>query len=73
MVRSNIHLIGITSIYMASKFYELYPNHVNCVSSQIGHGMITPQEIIAEEKKYLKLFGFNINFVTHHDFLETYE
>lgn len=69
---SDIHMVGMTSMYMASKFHDVFPCHSTVVAQQIGHGLVSPKEIIDEEERYLKLFGFDINFATHYDFMEIF-
>lgn len=59
-------------MFMASKFHDVVPVHSIIVAKQIGHGLVSSKEIIAEEERYLKLFGFDINYATHFDFLEIF-
>ena len=67
-----IHTIGVTSMYMASKYEDIFPLHSKVVSEKIAHGSITAKEVVAKEREFLTLFDFNTDFVTHFDFLQTY-
>ena len=42
----DVHAIGVTSMYLASKYEDIYPLHSKVVSQKIAHGAITPQELI---------------------------
>lgn len=68
----DIHKIGVISMYLASKFEDVFPLHSKIVSEKIAHGTMTPKQITTEEKKFFKLLGFSLDFVTHYDFFETY-
>lgn len=64
-----IHSIGVTSMYMASKYEDVFPLHSKVVSEKIAHGSISAKEVVAREREFLGLFDFNTDFVTHFDFL----
>jgi hypothetical protein len=68
----DVHSIGVISMYIASKFEDVFPLHSKIVSEKIAHGTMTPKQIVAEEQRYLKLFGYTTNFITHFDFYETF-
>ena len=38
----DIHLIGVASIYLASKYEDIQPLHSKTVSEKIAHDVITP-------------------------------
>ena len=38
----DVHAIGVTSMYLASKYEDIYPLHSKVVSQKIAHGAITP-------------------------------
>ena len=64
-----IHSVGVTAMYMASKYEDVFPLHSKVVSEKIAHGSISPKEIVAKEREFLTLFDFNTDFVTHFDFI----
>jgi hypothetical protein len=59
-------------MYMASKMEDTYPLHSRIVSEKISHNAISPEEIVQIERDMLVLFDFNMDFVTHYDFSQTY-
>jgi cyclin B len=42
----DVHKIGVTSMYLASKYEDIYPLHSKIVSEKIAHGAISPQDLI---------------------------
>ena len=38
LVNSNVHLIGVTCMFIASKYEDIYPLTSRCVSEKIAHG-----------------------------------
>ena len=38
---SEIHLMGVVSMYLASKYEDVYPLHSKIISEKIAHGAIT--------------------------------
>lgn len=74
IVRENteIHLMGVVSMYLASKYEDVYPLHSKIISEKIAHGAITQKQIIDKEREFLMLFQFEMDFTTHFDFHQTY-
>lgn len=72
LTNKEVHSIGVISMYLASKFEDVFPLHSKIVSEKIAHNTMTPKQIVAEEQKYFKMFGFSLNFVTSFDFYETF-
>ena len=72
LTNADIHSMGITSIYLASKFEDVFPLHSKVVSQKIAHGAITPQQLKEKERDFLGVFNFEIDFVTPFDFYQTY-
>ena len=68
----DIHKGGVASMYMASKMEDTYPLHSRIVSEKIAHNAISAEEIVQIERDMLVLFDFNMDFVTHYDFSQTY-
>jgi cyclin A len=69
---SDVHMIGITSLYLASKFNDLHPISAKMISEKTSRGSISQKEINVSEGIILKMIGLNVDFVTHYDFHETY-
>lgn len=72
LTNKDVHQIGVVSMYLASKFEDVFPLHSRIVAEKIAHGTMTPKDIMLEEQRYLKLFGFSVDFTSHFDFHETF-
>lgn len=59
-------------MYMASKYEDIFPLHSKIVSEKIAHKAISAKDILKKEAEYLRMFDFEIDFVTHYDFHQTY-
>lgn len=57
---------------MASKFEDVYPLQAKVVSEKIAHNSMSTKEIVEKERHFLNLFDFQVDFVTHYDFYQTY-
>lgn len=64
----DIHVLGVTAMYLASKYEDVFPLHSKVVSEKIAHGAISPKQITQKEIEFLQLFEFQVDFVTHYDF-----
>jgi hypothetical protein len=58
----NIHLIGIVSLYIASKVYDLIPIQLDNIIHQIGHDQFSQKEILNLERKIIKTIDFDVFF-----------
>ena len=65
---TDVHLVGITSIYLASKVEDVYPIPSSIMSEKIAHGVISKEQILTKEIEFLKMFNFEVNFTTHNEF-----
>lgn len=74
IVRGNqeIHLMGVVSMYLASKYEDNFPIHSKIVAEKIAHGSLSQEQIKQKELEFLRLFQFQLNFTTLFDFHETY-
>ena len=72
LTNKDIHPIGVVSIFLASKYEDVSPIKSEVVAEKIAHGSMTKSEILEMELRFLDAFGYNIDFVTHFDFLLTY-
>ena len=69
---SDVHSVGVGAMYLASKYEDIYPLHSKVVSDKISHGAFTQKQILAREEEFLKLFQFEMDFVTPYDVHSTY-
>lgn len=64
---SDVHLLGVGTMYLASKYEDIYPLHSKVVSEKISHGAFTQKQILGREEEFLKLFDFEMDFITPYD------
>jgi len=70
---TDIHLIGLTSIFTSSKFQEIYPQSLINFSHKVGHDIFTIVEIKNMETKIMSDVGMEILVSTSiYDFMKTY-
>lgn len=68
----DVHCIGVTAMYLASKYEDIFPLHSKIVSDKIAHKAIASKEILKKEGEFLNVFDFEMDFITHFDFHQTY-
>ena len=68
----DVHPLGVTALYMASKYEDVFPLHSKIVAEKIAHFAISAENIVKKEREILQMFGFQLDFVTHFDFYQTY-
>lgn len=56
----NIHLIGMVSMYIASKVYDLIPIQLDNIIHQIGHEQFTQKQILLMERRIIKTINFDV-------------
>lgn len=59
-------------MYLASKYEDIFPLHSRVVSDKIAHKAIPARDILRKEQEFLRAFDFEMDFVTHFDFHQTY-
>lgn len=64
----DVHLIGVTTMYMASKFEDVFPLNSHTMSEKIAHGSLSLKDVTKAEQSFLKIFDFQIDFITALDF-----
>lgn len=65
----NIHLIGMVSIYIASKVYDLIPIQLDNIIHQIGHEQFTQKQILLMERRIIKNINFDVFSVNSFDLI----
>jgi hypothetical protein len=68
----DIHLIGVCSMFIASKFYEILPIKLKMMSEKVSHGKFLPDDIKRIENRIIKTIGHSISSPTVHDFITHY-
>ena len=69
---NDIHLIGMVSIYMASKMEDIIPLHMVHIKTKIGHDKFTQEEIIMMERDILTILDWDILLITSYDSIKTF-
>lgn len=69
---SDVHLLGVGTMYLSSKYEDIYPLHSKVVSEKISHGAFSQKQILGREEEFLKLFDFEMDFITPYDLHQTY-
>jgi len=54
----DVHVIGVTSMYLASKYEDIFPLHSKIVSDKIAHKAIPAKDILRKEQEFLRAFDF---------------
>lgn len=67
-----LHVTGITCMFMASKYEDIYPLLLRTVYQKIAHKKISTQEIRDRELMILKALGFKLGAPTAFEFLGRY-
>ncbi|CAG9325652.1 unnamed protein product [Blepharisma stoltei] len=66
---SMLHVLGVTSMFIASKFEDNVPLRLKQIIEKIAHNRLTYPDIKITELLMLKFLGFRVNFTTCYDFL----
>ena len=72
LTNKDVHCIGVTAMYLASKYEDIYPLHSKIVSEKIAHKAISARDILRKEAEFLEMFGFQCDFVTLYDLYQTF-
>ena len=56
----DIHIIGVTSMLLASKMEEIIPFKVSTVVEKMTHGKMTKKSIVDMENEILQTLGFKL-------------
>jgi hypothetical protein len=68
----DIHLIGLTSIYIASKMEEKIPMRLIHIVNNLGKGVFSKAEIIEMEKEIVETIEFDFFTAGTYDYLMTF-
>lgn len=69
---SDLHLIGVTCMFVASKYEDIYPLKMKTVYEKIGHQKLDISVIKSLELEILKTLDYKIHAPTVLDFLKVY-
>jgi hypothetical protein len=66
----DVHLIGMVSMYIASKTYDVTPIQMNKLIHTIGHDIFDQKTIKEMEKKIIKVIDFDVFCPTTYEFIQ---
>ena len=69
---SDLHLTGVTAMFVASKFEDIYPLKMKTVYEKIAHKKLEIQKIKSLELDIMKAIDYKIHAPTVLDFLKVY-
>jgi hypothetical protein len=69
---SDLHIIGVTSMFIASKYEDIYPLKMKMVYEKIAHKKLSMEKIKSLEMEILKTIKYRIPAPTSLDFLKYY-
>jgi hypothetical protein len=69
---SDLHIIGVTSMFVASKYEDIYPLKMKMVFEKIAHKKLPIERIKELEMEILKSINYRIPAPTSLDFLKVY-
>ncbi len=69
---SELHVIGVTSMFLASKMEDIYPLRMSMVYEKIGHKKLPIETIKTYERDILASLDYTLNCPTSFDFLRAY-
>lgn len=68
----DLHLIGVTSMFLASKYEDIYPLKMQTVFEKIGHEKLQVESIKKLELEIIKVINYRIHAPCVLDFLKQY-
>jgi len=66
---AELHLIGVTSMFIASKYQDIYPLRLKTVHEKIAHRKLSTQEIKAKEEEITKCLNYVIGKASQWEFI----
>jgi hypothetical protein len=68
----DLHLVGVASMFIASKYQDVIPLRMKTVISKIGHNKFDAKSVSEKELEILKVLGFKIGAPTVKEFLDRF-
>ena len=69
---ADLHIIGVTTMFIASKYEDIYPLKMKMVYEKIAHKKLSIEKIKSLEMDVLKVINYRIPAPTSLDFLKVY-
>ena len=67
-----LHIIGVTSMFTASKYQDIYPLRLRIIHEKIAHRKLSCEEIKSKEEEIAKLLNYSIGIPTMWDFINAF-
>lgn len=67
---NDLHLVGVSSMYLATKYEEICPLRISIMQNKISHGKFTKSEIRKKETEIIAALDFKCSVVTPLHFVE---
>jgi len=68
----DLHVLGVTSMFVASKFEDIYPLKMKTVHEKIAHSKLDVEKIKTLELEIMRIIKYKIHAPTVLDFLKVY-
>ena len=68
----DIHSTGVTCMFIASKYEEIYPIRIKTMQNKIAHNKINASQIKEKETEIFETLSFHLSFPTLFEFLMAY-
>ena len=72
LLPDELHLIGVTSMFMASKYHDIYPLRLKTVQEKIAHGKLSSEEIKNKEEEIERSLNYSIGKPSIWDFINLF-
>ena len=69
LLPAELNLIGVISMFIDSKYQDIYPLWLKIVQDKIAHNKLTCQEIKNKEDEMMRYLNYNIGLPTMWDFI----
>lgn len=69
---SELHLSGIVSMFIASKYEDIMPLLMKTVINKIGHNKFNLRQVEEKELEILRVIGYKVGAPTLKEFLDRY-
>jgi hypothetical protein len=66
---ADLHVVGVTAMFMASKYQDIYPLRLRVVHEKIAHKKLSVEEIKKKEEEISKTLSYIIGTPTQWDFI----
>lgn len=57
---SELHLTGVTAMWIATKYEEVYPLRLKTLEQKIAHGKLTKADMKKKESEIMHVLGFQL-------------